>query len=122
MHMNIETIPSCPIVYIRRIGAYGLGNAQTMEQLKTWAKINNLMDNELVILGIAYDDPQTTPPENCRYDACILLDGQSITQNAPVQHGIIDGGKYAIFTIEHTPLALEQAWLEIFPIPQRPPS
>lgn len=47
--------------------------AYMREKLKHWAKANNLMDSKTVILGIANDDPKTTPPENCRYDACTLL-------------------------------------------------
>ena len=43
MKMNIEVMPSCSIAYIRQTGAYGKGNVETMEQLKHWAKANNLM-------------------------------------------------------------------------------
>ena len=115
MKMNIETIPSCSIAYIRQIGAYGEENIQTMEQLKHWARVNNLMDNKTVILGIAHDNPQTTPPENCRYDACILLADEHFPAGDNVQHGEIAGGKYAVFIVEHTAEAVEQAWVEIFP-------
>ncbi|EGW41769.1 GyrI-like domain-containing protein [Desulfosporosinus sp. OT] len=52
MNMNIETIQSCSIAYIRQIGAYGEDNIQTMEQLKQWAKANNLMNSKAVIFGI----------------------------------------------------------------------
>ncbi len=34
MNMNIETIPSCSIAYIRQKGAYGEENIQTMKKLK----------------------------------------------------------------------------------------
>lgn len=116
MNMNIEVIPSCPIAYIRQIGAYGERNVKTMEQLKHWAKANNLTNSKSVILGIAHDDPQTTPPENCRYDACIVLADQRFPTGDKVQHGEIVGGKYAVFTVKHTAEALEQAWGEIFPV------
>lgn len=38
MQIEIENIPSLPIAYIRKIGAYGIENTKTMEQLKLWAK------------------------------------------------------------------------------------
>lgn len=116
MNMNIETIPSYSIAYIRQIGAYGKDNIQTMEQLKRWAKANNLMNSKAVILGIAHDDPQTTPPENCRYDACILLADEHFLADDNVQFDKITGGKYAVFTVKHTAEAIEQAWAEIFPV------
>jgi len=115
MNMKIETIPSCPIAYIRKTGAYGEGNIQTMEQLKHWAKANDLMNSSAVILGITHDDPQTTQTENCRYDACIILADEQFPVGGSVQHGKITGGKYAVFTVAHTAEAVEQAWTEIFP-------
>ncbi|MHB8061451.1 MAG: AraC family transcriptional regulator [Ruminiclostridium sp.] len=116
MNMNIETIPSCSIAYIRQIGAYGEENIRTMEKLKHWAKANNLMNSKTVIFGIAHDNPQTTPSENCRYDACILLADENFAADGNVQHGEIVGGKYAVFTVKHTAEAVKQAWVEIFPV------
>lgn len=112
--MNIETIPSCSIAYIRQIGAYGEKNIQTMEQIKHWAKANSLFNSKAMIFGIAHDNPQTTPPENCRYDACILLTDENFTVGGNVLHGKIVGGKYAVFTVKHTAKAVGQAWTEIF--------
>lgn len=116
MNMKIEVIPTCSIAFIRHRGAYGEGNVETMEQLKHWAKDKNLMNSKSVIFGIAHDDPQTTLPENCRYDACLLLADQRIPTNDTVQHGELFGGKYAVFTVEHTAEAVKQAWGEIFPV------
>ncbi|AET67495.1 DNA gyrase inhibitor [Desulfosporosinus orientis DSM 765] len=114
MNMHIETIPSCPIAYIRQTGAYGVQNIQTMEKLKHWAKANNLLNRKTVILGIAHDNPQTTPPENCRYDACLILADKPFPAGDNVEHGEFAGGKYAVFTVKHTPEAIEKAWAEIF--------
>lgn len=116
MNMNIETIPSCSVASIRQIGAYGEENIQTMEKLKHWAKANNLMNSKAVIFGIVHDNPQTIPPENCRYDACILLADEHFPAGDNVQHGEIAGGKYAVFTVKHTAEAVEQAWAEILPV------
>ena len=116
MNMNIEIFPSYSIAYIRHLGAYGEENIQTMEQLKHWAKANNLVNSKAVLFGIAHDNPQTTPPENCRYDACILLADEHFPADDYVQHGKIAGGKYAVFTLKHTAEAVEQAWVAIFPV------
>ncbi|WP_238025169.1 hypothetical protein, partial [Collinsella aerofaciens] len=77
-----------------------------------------------VILGIAQDNPQMIPPEACRYDACILLPdgypggssvggsgdgsvGDSSTEKE-VHIGSITGGKYGVFTIDHTAEAVKR--------------
>ncbi len=115
MNIKIETIASSPIAYIRRCGAYGVENIQIMENLKSWAAKSNLMNDNTIILGIVYDDVQSTRPENCRYDACIILADDTIKEEGVINLGNIDGGKYAVFIIEHTVQAIEQAWFEIFP-------
>jgi DNA gyrase inhibitor GyrI len=116
--MKTEHIVPCSMAYIRQTGPYGPDNRKTMEHLKHWARSRNLMNSHSVILGIAQDDPHITPPEKCRYDACILLPGDySFKGSSPdqdVHHGSISGGKYGVFAIEHTAEAMKQAWGEVF--------
>lgn len=112
--MNMENIQPCSIAYIRQVGAYGEKNNQTMEQLKNWAKNNHLIRDTTVIWGIIHDYPDITPPENCRYDACISLGEDKIDINSAMARGEILGGRYAVFTIEHTAQAIEKAWITIF--------
>ncbi len=114
MKMKIETIPSYPIAYIRQTGSYGEKNTRTMEQLKHWAKANNLFGSKAVIFGIAQNNPQTTPPEDCRYDACIVLEEEPVAKDDTMQYGEIAGGRYAVYTVVHTAEAVRNAWAEIF--------
>jgi DNA gyrase inhibitor GyrI len=115
MEMKIETLPSYTIAYIRHTGPYGVSNAQTMGALKNWAKSNHLFDDDAIILGIARDDPAFTQPESCRYDACMVITGDVPIYDETVQPGSIAGGKYSVFTIPHTPEAMQKAWTDIFP-------
>ena len=115
MDMKIETIPHLKIAYLRHTGAYGTGNVQTMENLKKWAKSHHLLNDESIILGIAQDNPETTPPENNRYDACLVLPDGDTTRDDCIRFGTIVGGKYAVFTIGHTSQAVQKAWRDIFP-------
>jgi AraC family transcriptional regulator len=49
------------------------------------------------ILGLCYDDPEMTRPENCRYDACLALDpAQSVPRVSGVNEILIQGGEYAV--------------------------
>ncbi|SET49596.1 DNA gyrase inhibitor GyrI [Lacrimispora sphenoides] len=139
MTLKIEHIAPCSMAYIRHTGPYGPGNTETMERLKHWAKSRDLMNSHSVILGIAQDNPQMIPPEACRYDACILLldgypGGSSVggsgdssgdgsvggsvdvySTEKEVHIGSITGGKYGVFTIDHTAEAVKRAWEEVFP-------
>lgn len=116
--MTIEVMPRTRIAYVRRVGAYGPDNAQAMESLKNWAKEMKLMGST-AIFGIVQDNPQTTLPEHCRYDACIALaeDYQlDVASSAVVEVGELTGGHYAVYTVEHTTEQMQGAWAAIFPM------
>ncbi|MEY8348079.1 GyrI-like domain-containing protein [Bacillus cereus] len=115
MDIRIETIPAYQIAYIRQIGPYGVENVRTMEKLKEWATCNHLFHDDSIILGIAQDHPETTKPENCRYDACIVVSNDYTVNDSYVRKGNIVGGKYAVFQISHTAEAVQKAWIDIFP-------
>lgn len=114
MNINIEIIPSYKIAYIRRIGPYGSENVQIMEQLKNWARVNNLFNENSIILGIAQDNPQFTEPKDCRYDTCLVILDEFKVYDKYINFGNIIGGKYCIFKISHTADAIQKAWMEIF--------
>ena len=114
MKMIIEQMPLINIAFKRNVGPYGKGNYTTMERIKEFAKDNNLFNEDTIILGISRDNPETIKPEKCRYDACVVVSENFKTEESDIQKGIIEGGKYAVFIIEHTAEAVKKAWNEIF--------
>ncbi len=115
MQMKIENIPSYRIAYFRQTGPYGIGNKETMENLKIWAKNNGLFNKDSILLGIAQDDPQRTHPDKCRYDTCVVVPQSFVFKDASVHSGDLAGGEYAIFKIRHTEEAVKEGWRNIFP-------
>ena len=114
MEMNIETIPSCSIAYIRRTGPYGSGNRETMEKIKKWARESRYLHDRSVFLGIPRDNPGTTKPEECRYDTCLVLPENTEPVEGEILKGTLPGGKYAVFRLEHTAEALAGSWRDVF--------
>lgn len=114
MKMIIEQMPSINIMFKRNVGPYGESNYLTMQRIKEFAKDNNLFNESAIIFGISRDNPEITKPEKCRYDACIVVSENFKTEAHDIQKGIIEGGKYAVFIIEHTVEAVQQAWKDIF--------
>lgn len=114
MNFEIEELPALKIAFTRKIGPYGEGNRLTMEKIKSFAKNYDLFDENSVILGIAQDDPERTKPENCRYDACLVVADDFKTMQEDIEVGNIKGGKYAVFTLIHTAEEVMKAWAEIF--------
>ena len=109
MIVNIEPLSDCRVAYMRRTGAYGRENYELMSRLKDWAENNGLLGSNSVIYGIAHDNFETTPPEKCRYDVCIIV-SEEYTLDESVQEGRISNGLYATFTIDHTVKAVQEFW------------
>lgn len=114
MTYQIEEMSKSRIAYMRRVGPYGEGNYALMKKFKEWAKVNGLFTESAVILGISQDNPAATPPENCRYDVGIVVSKHFEANNTDVNVAELSGGKYAVFTIDHTAEAIQKAWSEIF--------
>ena len=111
MKYYIEEITDCKVVYMRRIGQYGKENYALMSKMKAWADTNGLLSEEAVIYGIALDNPQLTKPTECRYDVCLLtLNIESIESDSQISVRKLNGGRYAVFTIEHTADAIANFW------------
>ncbi|MGG1639067.1 AraC family transcriptional regulator [Paenibacillus sp. NRS-1760] len=115
--MNIELFSPERIAYIRQTGSYGPRNKETMEALKDWGRRHHLLTESATLYGIAQDNPETTYTEQCRYDACIVLPAHFQLDNH-VQEGLLPGGLYAVFSVQHTAEAIQHAWQRIFGVIQ----
>lgn len=77
----------------------------------------NLLNGSSILLGIAQDNPETTPPENCRYDACIVIPEDY--REDDTDHNIFEtelaGGHYVTYEVKHTAEDIQKAWTDIFP-------
>jgi DNA gyrase inhibitor len=114
MNIIVEDLPKYRIAYVRQVGQYGPGNIHAMEKLKKWMKEKNLLTESAIMLGIPQDNPETTPSENCRYDACVVISNDYRMDNS-ICESELAGGKYVIYKIKHTAEDIQKAWAEIFP-------
>lgn len=107
LNYTVEEIPASRFAYDRHIGEYGsLQQVELMESFKVWVKKMNL---RTAVYGIPQDNPSSTAKEKCRYDVGIMISGQEqIIKSA--QLGIFNGGRFAVFLIEHTEEPLKQFW------------
>ncbi len=95
MTIEVIEVPAKNVAYVRTIGEYGLdGASRAFNKLAHWAGPRGLMEKGDA-LGIAWDNPCVTPPEKCRYDACITVD-ESIEINGGADHQVVPAGLYAV--------------------------
>lgn len=113
MKFKVETFPDYRIAYMRRVGPYGSANIEVMEGLKKWAKDRNLLESA-TLFAVPQDSPETTIPENCRFDACIVI-SKDFQMDDSIYEGEIPSGKYLVYEIEHTAKDIQKAYSDIFP-------
>lgn len=111
MDYKIETIPNYRIAYKRRIGLYGPENIDVMTELKGWASERNLLQSA-ILYAIPLDNPESTKPENCRFDACIVVERDYPLNNTIGERELL-GGRYLIFKIKHTTEAIQEAYTKL---------
>jgi AraC family transcriptional regulator len=96
MDVRIETFSSRPVAFVRHVGAYRqVGRA--WEKLAAWAGPRGLFGPDTLVIGVGHDDPDVTPADKLRYDACITVN-ESFTPEGEVGVQEVGGGEYAVFT------------------------
>jgi len=96
INVTIKTIDPIKVAFIRHIGPYSEAVA-TWDKLKNWAAIHNLDFANTLFIGVAYDDPDVTPTEKLRYDACLSIN-KDIKPEGEVGVQTLHGGEYAVVT------------------------
>ena len=94
--VQVKKLSSRQVIFVRHIGPYPeCGKA--WEKLCTWAGPQGFFQPGVEFIGLCYDDPDITPADKIRYDACITVEGE-IQSEGEIGVQIIDGGLYAMTT------------------------
>lgn len=97
VEVRVETVAPMRVAFVRHIGPYAaVGSA--WERLFRWAMSRGQLGPQLCMLGVVYDDPEVTPPDRVRYDACLTV-GSTCSPEGDVGVQEIGGGDFAI--VEH---------------------
>jgi len=104
MNVQIKVLPGFHVAYIRHLYGYSKGVpsqqiSAAFQRVCQWAGARDLVGPNTLVMGIPYDNPDVTPNDKCRYDACVTVppeaaaDGEIGVQDIP-------GGKYAVRRLE----------------------
>ncbi|MBN2055280.1 AraC family transcriptional regulator [bacterium] len=113
MNVEIKQLPDFHVAYVRKLGAYGKETCeQAFGELMQWAGSRGLAAKG-TMLGVYWDNPEVTPPEKCRVDACLTVPpGTKTSGQVGVQ--TLGGGLYAICGFEIRGESFQGAWDEVF--------
>jgi AraC family transcriptional regulator len=108
--MEVTLIDRQPthIAYLRKTGPYGPELARFwQETVYPWMATNQLLD--LPRYGICLDDPETTAPEQCRFDAGVEVAPDRVLSGSPLRT-VLPGGRYAVHRFRGTGPEVAAAW------------
>jgi AraC family transcriptional regulator len=94
--VRIERLPLLRVAFVRHVGPYNeVGTAWS--RLMSWAGERGLLAAHPRVLGIVHDDPEITPPDKIRYDACVAV-GDQVQPDGDIGIQEVAGGDYAVAT------------------------
>lgn len=110
---EIRNMPERKVLFVRKTGAYEKAAAEAWPALMKFAYSRRLMTKNTCGIGISHDDPDITPSEKIRYDACITIDGD-VKPEGDVGVQTLKGGRYAVFLHKGPYEKFKDTYREIF--------
>ena len=112
MDFQVMELPAVRVAYLRYKGPFGPAIGEFWKEVFTpWMQAFRLTGR--VTYGVAQDDPNTTPPSECRYDACVAVDG-GYQIVAPAKEASIPAGRYAVAQFKGTADEISGEWGAFF--------
>jgi AraC family transcriptional regulator len=95
------------VAYLRYTGPFGEPLSRFWRStVNFWLAEHGVLDCPRY--GVTLDNPMTTPPEKCRYDACVELP-RGLTMGTAAE-STIAGGRYAVTHFKGTSAEIGAAW------------
>lgn len=96
MEVKIKKLEPMRVAFMRHTGPYSECGA-TWDRFVPRLGMLGLLGGDTLFLGLCHDDPEVTPPEKIRYDACVTVDEKFVPEDdLGVQ--VIPGGEFAVTT------------------------
>lgn len=118
MDVEVKELPACRVAYLRHIGPYGHeGIGPVWNRLMQWAGRKGLLKPGVSGFGVSWDNPEVTPADRCRYDACIEI-GDDLDPVALAEEGVsvqtLPGGMYGEYRTSVDSEGFYKAWCDMF--------
>lgn len=110
---EVKDMPTWHVAYVRKVGPYGKDVCgAAFNELMGWAGPRGLLGKGQV-LGVYWDNPEVTAPENCRTDACVEVPADTPVK-APIAVQDIAGGPHLVCSFNLPMTDFTGAWEEAF--------
>lgn len=113
MEAAVKEMPAWHVAYVRKMGPYGKATAEAaFGELMGWAGPRGLIGKS-PMMGMYWDNPEVTAPEQCRSDACLVVP-EDLKVEPPVAVQDIASGPYAVCEFNLPITDFGPAWEEAF--------
>ena len=109
--VTVRTVPSTRVSFMRHHGSYATVG-ETWGKMIAWLKVRHADGGPLALYGICPDDPEVTPEEHLRFDACAVVDGGD-AQDGTTGVAELPGGTYAVGLHIGTYDRLHETYLDV---------
>ena len=94
MEVAIKKLAAMRVAFMRHVGPY-TQVGETWNRLCGWAGPRGILGPHSKMLGLSHDDPDVTPPDKLRYDACVTV-GANVEAEGEIGIQEIPDGEYAM--------------------------
>jgi AraC family transcriptional regulator len=113
MKVELKTLEPARVAYMRHVGPYGdSGITRLWQRFAARCGELGLMTPRRTMYGISHDNPDVTPPAQCRYDACVEV-GEGFRPAGEIGVQTVPGGRYACGAFTGTPTEIHGAWMRL---------
>jgi AraC family transcriptional regulator len=92
---KVIDFPETPIATLEHCGSPHLLGT-TIQKFIQWRRDNQVPPSKYKTFNIIYDDPNTTPPEDYRFDICCSINREVVKNKYGIVKKIIPSGKCAV--------------------------
>ena len=93
MNVEIKKLDPIRVAFVRHVGPYNQCG-QAWEKLCTQLGKKGLLGPDTKYIGLSHDDPEVTPADKIRYDACATVNN-NFEPEGEIGVQMIEGGDYA---------------------------
>ncbi len=111
MDVTVKTLPERRVAFIRHTGPYAECGA-------AWSRLCRVLGPQgrlgpgADFIGLSYDDPDVTPADKIRYDACVVVD-ETFEPAGEIGVQTVGGGLYAVTVHEGPYETLSNTYAEL---------
>jgi AraC family transcriptional regulator len=99
VHVAYRQIRPVCVLYVRVTGDYWAASNAAWEKLSSWLDERKMRRQVMRGFGLFHDNPQLTPTELLRYDACVhMATALEADPSAGIGRQTLSGGTYAVHT------------------------